>query len=78
MHVSRDQNAHVITEKNVIREENKMRITAGYQCHCGLQDLMSKIEGITLKTLKIYKTILKSVVYGCEIWPMIEKKMKLC
>jgi hypothetical protein len=32
--------SNFITEKNAMHEENKMRITAGYQYHCDLWDIL--------------------------------------
>jgi hypothetical protein len=59
----------LITRKNEIGEEIKMRIAAGNRCYYGLQQNSEQNSKI-----KIYKTILKPVVmFGCEAWSMTEE-----
>jgi hypothetical protein len=64
----------LITKKNEIGEEIKMRIAAGNRCYYGLQHLFrSRTVGRIVK-IKINKTILKPIVMlGCEAWSMTEQ-----
>jgi hypothetical protein len=57
----------LITKKNEIGEEIKMRIAAGNQCCYGLQHLFRSRKVSRIVKIKIYKTILKPIVmFGCE------------
>jgi hypothetical protein len=64
----------LITRKNEIGEEIKMRIAAGNQCYYGLQHLFRSRMVSRIVKIKIYETILKPIVmFGCEAWSMAEK-----
>jgi hypothetical protein len=67
----------LITRKNEIGVEIKMRIAAGNRCCYGLHLFRSKPVSRIVK-IKVYKTILKPVVmFGCEAWSMTEKDTRL-
>ena len=57
----------LLKNQNTIQEENKCRLKAGYSCYYSVQTLLSsRLPSKNLK-IKIYKTIILSVVlYGCE------------
>jgi hypothetical protein len=64
----------LITRKNEIGEEIKMRIAAGNRCYYGLLHLFGPRTMSRRVKIKIYKTILKPIViFGCEAWSMTEK-----
>jgi len=58
-----------------MQEEIKRRLKAGNSCYYSVQTLLSsRLLSKNLK-LKIYKTIILSVVlYGCEAWPLTLKE----
>jgi hypothetical protein len=60
-----------LTNQNSIQEEVKSRLKLGNACYHSVQNLLS--SGLLSKNLKIkiYRTIILSVVlYGCEIWSL--------
>jgi hypothetical protein len=64
----------LITGKNEIAEEIKVRTAAGNQCCYGLKHIFTSRTVGKISKIKIYETILKPVVmYGCETQSMIEK-----
>jgi hypothetical protein len=64
----------LITKKNEIGEEMKMRIAAGNLCYYGLQHLFRSRTASRIVKIKIYKTISKPIVmFGCEAWSMTEQ-----
>jgi hypothetical protein len=64
----------LITKKNEIGEEIKMRIATGNRCYYGLQHLFRSRTVSRIVKIKIYKTIVKPIVmFGCEAWSMTEK-----
>jgi hypothetical protein len=63
----------LITRKNEIGEEIKMRIAPGNRCYYGLHLFRPRTVSRIVK-IKIYKTILKQIVMsGCEAWSMTEE-----
>lgn len=64
----------LITRKNEITEEIKVRIAAGNQCCYGLKHIFKSTTVGKISRINIYETMLKPVVmYGCETQSMIEK-----
>ena len=61
----------LLTNQNYIQEEIKCRLKAGNSCYYSVQTLLSsRILSKNLK-IKIYKTIILSVVlYGCGTWSL--------
>jgi hypothetical protein len=60
-----------LTNQNSIVEENKSRLSSGNACHHSV--LLSK----NLK-IKIYRTIIFPVLYGCETWSLtLQEERKL-
>jgi hypothetical protein len=60
-----------VTNQNLIQEEIKRRLNSGNACYHSIQNLLS--SHLLMKNLKIriYKTIILSVVlYGCETWSL--------
>jgi hypothetical protein len=60
-----------VTNQNFIQEEIKWRLNSGNACYHSVQNIMS--SWLLSKNLKIriYKTIILSVVlYGCEAWSL--------
>ena len=60
-----------MSSQNSIQEEIKCRLKAGNSCYYSVQTLLSsRLLSKNLK-IKIYKTIILSVVlYGCEEWSL--------
>ena len=60
-----------LTHQNSIQEEIKCRLKLGSACYYSVQNLLSSsLLSKTLK-IKIYRTIILSVVlYGCETWSL--------
>jgi hypothetical protein len=60
-----------LTDQNCIREETKSRLNSGNACYHSVKSLLSfRLLSRKVK-VKIYKTIILSVVlYGCETWPL--------
>ena len=61
-----------LTNQNSIAEEIKSRLRSGNACYHSVQNLLSsRLLSKNLK-IKIYRTIILSVVlYGCETWSLI-------
>ena len=60
----------LLTNQNSIQEELKCRLKAGNSCHYSVETLLSsRLLSKNLK-IKIYKTILPVVIYGCETWSL--------
>ena len=60
----------LLTNQNSIHEGIKCRIKAGNSCYYSVQTLLSsRLLSKNLK-IKIYKTILPVVLYGCETWSL--------
>jgi hypothetical protein len=60
-----------ITNQNLIQEEIKRRLNCGNVCYHSVQNLLSsRLLSKNIK-IRIYKTIILSVVlYGCETWSL--------
>jgi hypothetical protein len=60
-----------LTDQNCIHEEIKSRLNSGNACYHSVQSLLScRLLSRNVK-VKIYKTIILSVVlYGCETWSL--------
>jgi hypothetical protein len=57
-----------LTDQNCMYEEIKSRLNSGNACYHSVQSLLSsRLLSRNLK-VKIYKTIILPVVYGCETW----------
>jgi len=70
-----------LTNQNSIPEEIKSRLRSGNDCYHSVQNLLSsKLLSKNLK-IKIYRTIILSVVlYGCETWSLTmreERKLRV-
>jgi hypothetical protein len=61
-----------VTNQNLIQEEIMRRLNSGNACYHSVQNLLSsRLLSKNLK-IRIYKTIILSVVlYGCESWSLI-------
>jgi hypothetical protein len=58
-----------ITNRNLIQEEIKRRLNSGNACYHLVQKLLSSRQLSRNIKIRIYKTIILSVVlYGCETW----------
>jgi ribosomal protein S2 len=58
-----------LTDQNCIHEEIKSRLNSGNACYHSVQSLLSSRLLSRNVKVKIYKTIILSVVlYGCETW----------
>ena len=57
-----------LTNKNSIRAETKSRLKSGNVCYHSVQNLLSSSLLSTNLKIKIYRTIILPVVYGCEAW----------
>ena len=59
-----------LTNQNSIQEDIKGRLKSGYACHHSVQNILTfSLLSKNLK-IKIYKTIILLVVYGCETWSL--------
>jgi hypothetical protein len=60
-----------LTDKNCIHEEVKSRLNSGNACYHSVQSLLSSRLLSRNVKVKMYKTIILSVVlYGCETWSL--------
>jgi hypothetical protein len=55
-----------LTDQNFIHEEIKSRLNSGNACHHSVQILLSSRLLSRNVKVKIYKTIILAVLYGCE------------
>jgi hypothetical protein len=59
-----------LTDQNCIREEIKSRLNSGNTCYHSVQSrLSSRLLSRNVK-VKIYKTVILPVLYGCESWSL--------
>jgi hypothetical protein len=59
-----------LTDQNCMHEENKSRLNSGRACYHSVQSLLSsRLLSWNVK-VKIYKTIILPVLYGCETWSL--------
>ena len=67
-----------LTNQNSIQEEIKSRLKSGNACYHSVQSLLSpSLLPINLK-IKIHRTIIFPVLYGCETWSLtLREKCKL-
>jgi hypothetical protein len=60
-----------VTRQNLIREEIKRRMNSGNACYYSVQNLLSSHLPSKNIKIRIYKTIILSVVlYRCETWSL--------
>jgi hypothetical protein len=60
-----------LTSKNDIHDEIKNRLNSGNACYYSVQNLLFSCLILKNLKIKIYKTIILSVVlYGCETWSL--------
>jgi len=59
-----------LTNQNSIQEENKSRLKSGNACYHSVQNLLSSSLLSKNLKIKIYRTIILSVLYGCETWSL--------
>jgi hypothetical protein len=60
-----------VTNQNLIHEEIENRLNSGNMCYHSVQNLISSHLLPKIVKIKIYKTIIKTVVlYGCETWSL--------
>jgi hypothetical protein len=57
-----------LADQNCIHEEMKSRLKSGNACYNSVQNLLpSSLLSKNLKT-KIYRNLIRHVLYGCETW----------
>jgi hypothetical protein len=67
-----------VTNQNLIQEEIKRRLNLGNACYHSVQNLPSSCLLSKNLKIKIYKTIILSVVlYGCETWSLTLREHRL-
>jgi hypothetical protein len=61
-----------VTDQNLVKEKIKWSFNSGNTCYYSVQNLLSfRLLSRNIK-IRIYKTIILSVVlYGCETWSLI-------
>jgi len=59
-----------LTNQNSIQNEIKSRLKCGNACYHSVQTLLSSSLLSKNLKIKIYRTMLLPVVYGCEIWSL--------
>ena len=59
-----------LTNKNSIREEIKRRLKLVNACYYSVQNLLSSSLLSKKLKIKIYRTIILPVLYGCETWSL--------
>jgi hypothetical protein len=59
-----------LTDENCIHEGIKSRLNSGNACYHSVQSLLSSRLLSRNVKLKIYKTIILPVLYGCETWSL--------
>ena len=60
----------MLTNKNFIQEEIKSRLKLGNTCYYSVQNLLSSSLLSKKLKIKIYRTIILPVLYGCETWSL--------
>ena len=69
-----------VTNGNYIQEEIKSRLKSGNACYHSVQNLLSSSLQYKNLKIKIYRTIILPVLYGCETWSLTlreERRLKL-
>jgi hypothetical protein len=59
-----------LTNQNSIREEIKSRLKSGTACYHLVLNLLSSSLLCKNRRVKIYRTIILPVLYGCETWSL--------
>jgi hypothetical protein len=59
-----------LTNQNSIQEEIKSRLKSGNACYHSMQNLLSSSLLSRNLKIKIYRTIILPVLYGCETWSL--------
>jgi len=59
-----------LTNQNSIQEEIKRRLKSGNACYHSVQKLLSSSLLSKNLKIKIYRTIILPVLYGCETWSL--------
>jgi len=59
-----------LTNQNSIQEEIKSRLKLGNVCYHPVQNLLTSSSLSKNLNITIYRTIIFSVVYGCETWSL--------
>jgi len=59
-----------LTYQNSIQEKIKCRLKSGNACYHSVQNLLSSILVSKNLKIKIYRTIIFPVLYGCETWSL--------
>ena len=59
-----------LTNQNSIQEEIKRRLKSGKACYHSVQKLLSSSLLSKNLKIKIYRTIILPVLYGCETWSL--------
>jgi hypothetical protein len=63
-----------LTEQNITNEEIKSRLNSGNACYHLFQSLLSSCLLSRNVKVKIFKTIILPVLYGCETWSLTLRK----
>jgi hypothetical protein len=63
-----------LTDQNCTHEEIKRRLNSGNACYHSVQNLLSSRLLPKNVKVKIYKTIIFQVLYGCETWSLALKE----
>jgi len=69
-----------LTNQNSIAEEMKSRLRSGNACYHSMQSLLSSRLLSKNVKIKIYRTIILPVLYGCETWSLTlreERKLRV-
>ena len=59
-----------LTNQNSVQEETKSRLKPENVCYLSVQTLLSSSLLPKNTKIKIHRTIILSVLYGCEIWSL--------
>jgi UDP-galactopyranose mutase len=59
-----------LTNRNSIHEEIKSRLKSGNVCYHSVQNLLSSRLLSKNTKIRVYRTIILPVLYGCETWPL--------
>ena len=59
-----------LTDQNCIQEEIKSRLKSGNACYYLVQNILSSSLLSKNLKIKIHKTVILSVSYGCETWSL--------
>ena len=59
-----------VTNQTSVQEEIKSRLKSGNSCYHSVQNLLSSSLLSKNLKIKIYRTIISPIVYGCETWSL--------